>query len=270
MVNLARIREMTKVIPQPVRFGARKIAYYGNGQKCLLCGNKVRHFIPHGGGAEVLDRRQVVGGMMREDDRCPVCHGADRTRMMMRYLETKTDIGKKPCRVLHVAPDFGLYLWIKRLPKVDYVGTDIDALRYRHIEGIQSADLTDIPFEDDDFDIIICSHVLEHVPDDKAAFRELYRVLKPGGHALLLTPYALDGAGTDEDITVSDPHEKDRRFGQWDHVRIYDRDDFVGRMQIAGFSASIYNPYDEEPQKAEELHLNPIEVLPIGRKLEAA
>ncbi len=266
MVNLAQIREMTKVIPQPVRFGARKLAYYGSGKTCLLCDNNVRHFIPHGGGAEVLDRRKVVGGMKRDEDRCPVCHGADRTRMMMRYLETHTDIGKKPTRVLHVAPEFGLYLWMKRLPQVDYVGTDIDVLRYRHIEGIQSADLTNLPFENGEFDIIACSHVLEHVPDDMAAFRELYRVLKPGGQALLLTPYALDGQGTDEDITISDPAERDRRFGQWDHVRIYDRSDFVSRMESAGFETTLYDPFKDDPGMAEELHLNPIETLPIGHK----
>lgn len=263
---MAHIRQLTTLIPQPVRFGLRKIAFAGKAKTCVLCGNGVREFRAHGGGAAVLDQRKVVGGMKREDDRCPVCHGADRTRMMMTYLRTMTDIGERPMRLLHVAPDFGLYLWLKRQPQLDYIGTDLDASRYRHIEGIRAADLTATPFEDDCFDVIVCSHVLEHVPDDAKAFAELRRILKPGGHALLLTPFALDGAGTDEDPSVNDPEEQDRRFGQWDHVRIYDREDFLDRMRSAGFEASLYDPFAHDAELAERLHMNPLEALPIGRK----
>lgn len=263
---MGHIRSFTNIVPQPVRFGLRRIVFQGSGEVCPLCRNTLRGFAPHGGGAEVLDRRQVVGGMRRENDRCPVCHGADRTRMMMLYLETRTPIGRKPLRVLHVAPDFGLYLWLGRQPMVDYTGSDLDAGRYRHIRNMRSADLTALPFESDSFDIILCSHVLEHVPDDRAAMSELLRVLRPEGHALLLTPLALDGAGTDEDPSVADPEERNRRFGQWDHVRIYDRDDFLGRMRAAGFTTSLFRPFEEEPDRAESLRLNPIETLPIGRK----
>jgi SAM-dependent methyltransferase len=266
---MLHIRHITTLIPQPLRFSLRRVAFYGGAISCVLCENSVRGFHPHGGGAEVLNRRQVVGGMKRMNDRCPVCHGADRTRMMMLYLETETDIGRRPIRLLHVAPDFGLYLWLKRQKQVDYVGTDLDKSRYRHIDNIQSADLTATPFAANSFDIIICSHVLEHVPDDAAAFSEIFRILKPGGHALLLTPYALDGRGTEEDISLNDAAEQDRRFGQWDHLRIYDRDDFLSRMRSAGFEASLYDPYKAHPDRAEELHLNPLELLPIGRKPSA-
>lgn len=260
------IRQVTSLLPQPVRFGLRKALFFGFGQTCVLCGNLVRSFHSHGGGAEVLNQRQVVGGMRRENDRCPVCHGADRTRMMMMYLDSKTPLGNTPQSVLHVAPDFGLYLWLKRQNHVSYTGTDLDASRYRHIDGIQTADLTRLPFEDASFDIIICSHVLEHVPDDAAAFTELFRVLKPGGHALLLVPLAHDGNGTDEDPAISDPAEQDRRFGQWDHVRIYDTDGFTGRMTAAGFKTTLYDPFAANGDRAEALHLNPLEKLPVGRK----
>lgn len=260
------IRQITTAIPQPLRFGLRKIFYSGSARQCVLCGNRVRRFLAHGGGAEVLERRRVVGGMQRREDRCPVCHGADRTRMMMLYLETETDIGHRPMSVLHVAPDFGLYLWLMRQPQVDYLGTDLDASRYRHIHNMQSSDLTVTPFSAAAFDVVICSHVLEHVPDDAAAFAELLRVLKPGGHALLLAPFALDGAGTDEDPSIHDAAEQDRRFGQWDHVRIYDREDFLARMRTAGFEAGLWDPAAAQPARAAELALNPIELLPVGRK----
>ncbi|GAB5467599.1 MAG: hypothetical protein Kilf2KO_06290 [Rhodospirillales bacterium] len=260
------IRQLTGTLPQPVRFGLRKIAFAGTGQRCPLCRSHIRQLVAHGGGADVLDRRQVVGGMRREKDRCPVCHGQDRSRMMMLYLQRETELGQRPLRVLHVAPDFGLYLWLKRQASISYTGTDIDAKRYRHIEGIQTADLTALPFDDNAFDIIVCSHVLEHVPDDSAAFSELFRVLAPQGHALLLTPYALDDLGTDEDPEISDPKERHRRFGLWDHVRIYDRGDFLNRMRSAGFETTLYDPCAVNPEAAAALHLNAQECLPVGRK----
>lgn len=260
------VRQFTNLLPQPVRYELRRRLFSGEGRVCVLCENAVKGFHAHGGGAAVLDERQVVGGMKREDDRCPVCHGCDRTRMMMLYLEAETDVGRTPMSVLHVAPDFGLYLWLKRQPGLDYVCTDLDAKRYRHIEDLQTADLTAMPFDADRFDIVICSHVLEHVPDDAKAFSEIRRVLKPGGHALLLTPYAMDGAPTDEDPSIEDPTEKDRRFGQWDHVRIYNRDDFLTRMRAAGLEANLFEPYETMPIRARELALNPAEALPIGVK----
>lgn len=214
----------------------------------------------------MLDERQVVGGMRRENDRCPVCHGADRTRMMMLYLKAATELGARPFRILHVAPDHGLYLWLKRQSDIDYVCSDLDAARYRHIEGLQTADLTALPFDSNDFDIVICSHVLEHVPNDRAALAEICRVLKPGGHAILLAPFAGDGQPTDEDPGITDPAERDRRFGQWDHVRIYNPEDFLARMRESGMLVNRYSPFESHPEAARELYLNPRECLPIGRK----
>jgi SAM-dependent methyltransferase len=268
---MVHLRNFTTIIPQPVRFGLRRVFHKGRGVTCVLCGTEVRGFRPHGGGANVLDARQVAGGMRREDDRCPVCHACDRTRMIMLWLEAEAGVGSgvggtRPCRILHVAPDFGLYLWLKRQTGVEYTGSDIDAARYRHIDNIRAADLTGTPFPDDAFDIVICSHVLEHVPDDRAALREILRILAPGGRALLLTPFALDGAGTDEDPSLADPAERHRRFGQWDHVRLYDREDFVTRMAEAGFETALFEPFVQHPEAAERLHLNPLEALPVGTK----
>lgn len=263
---MPHIRKLTNLLPHPVRFGLRRILFRGSAQKCVLCNNSVRGFHGHGGGAAVLDTRRVVGGMRRENDSCPVCHGCDRTRMMMRYLQQYTPVGRSTLRLLHVAPDYGLYLWLQRQPDLDYVGSDIDAHRYRHIKGIRTEDLTATSFADESLDIVVCSHVLEHVPDDRAAFAEVARILKPGGIAILLTPYALDGKGTDEDPSIADPAERDRRFGQWDHVRLYDRDTFLQRMAAAGLETKLYDPFHDDPKAAEALHLNPLELLPVGRK----
>ena len=214
----------------------------------------------------MLDRRQVVGGMRRDGDRCPVCHGRDRTRLIMLYLEKHAGLGAVSRDILHVAPDFGLYLWLKRQPGVVYTGADLDANRYRHIERFRQTDLTAAPFADASFDLVICSHVLEHIPDDDDAFREIARILRPGGRALLLVPFALDGLGTDEDPSLADPGARNRRFGQWDHVRLYDRGDFLDRMRRAGFEASLFEPFESHPEAAERLKLNPLEALPVGLK----
>jgi SAM-dependent methyltransferase len=265
-LRMPHLRKFTNLLPQPVRFGLRKLLFSGSALSCVLCGNSVRFFNPHGGGAEVLERRQVVGGMRREADACPICHGCDRTRMMMLYLSELGGIGREPRHILHIAPDLGLYLWLKRQPDVSYVGSDIDKARYRHIQNIHTADLTAAPFGTDTFDIVICSHVLEHIPDDAKAMREMLRILRAGGVALLLVPLATDGQGTDEDPSVTSPSERHRRFGQWDHVRLYDRDDFLARVAAAGFETSVFYPFESYPEEAEALRLNPLEILVIGRK----
>ncbi|GIX15441.1 MAG: type 11 methyltransferase [Paracoccaceae bacterium] len=265
---MSHIRRYTNLLPQPVRFGLRRLLFFGTARRCELCGNGVRGFAAHGGGFEVLDRRQVVGGMRRENDRCPVCHGCDRTRMMMMWLRDVAGLGgdHPPLDLLHVAPDYGLYLWLKRQKRLRYAASDIDPARYRHIPNMHAADLTAAPFADASFDIVICSHVLEHVPDDMQALREIRRILRPGGRALLLTPLALDGRGTEEDPSVTDPAERERRFGQWDHVRIYGREDFLDRITRAGLEATLWDPFAADRAEAERLGLNPLELLPIGRR----
>lgn len=186
--------------------------------------------------------------------------------MLMMFLESELGAGTRPLSVLHIAPDYGLYLWLRRQSGIDYTGSDIDARRYRHIENMRSADLVCLPFEDDRFDVVICSHVLEHVPDDRKAMREILRVLAPRGHALLLVPLATDGRGTEEDPGIADPAERERRFGQWDHVRLYGQEDFLGRMAENGFDVTVFRPFETDRETATGLRLNPLEILPVGRK----
>lgn len=262
------LRKVTGLLSQPTRYKIRKILYSGKTYTCPLCLSSVRQYLPHGGGFDVLDRRKVVGGMRREDDQCPACRSADRTRLMMLYLEKKAipaRAGQK-LRVLHVAPEYGLFLWLGRQKNIEYHATDLDLSRYRHIPGIQKADLTKLPQADNSFDLVICSHVLEHVPDDRAAMREILRVLKPGGTALLMVPLAHDDKGTEEEPTIHNPSEQERRFGQWDHVRLYEKTDFMARVQEAGLAVLPFNGFDQFPQDAKSLRLNPEETLITGHK----
>lgn len=252
-----------------MRFGIRKILFSGTHATCPLCLNNIRGWAPHGGGAKILAERKVVGGMLRPNDRCPICHGADRTRLMMFWLEKMGRVGEKPVSVLHVAPEYGLYLWLMRQPNIDYVGCDIDKSRYRHIRNMVDADLTALPISDDRFDIVLCSHVLEHVVDDLSAMREIRRVLRPDGTALLLVPEAIDGSDPDEDPNIVSPEERHEHFGQWDHVRLYTRELFNERLTQAGFSIKSFNPFERNADEATKLRLNPLERLRVVKKFEA-
>lgn len=262
---IQHIRQITGQIPQPVRHGIRRLLFAGGDDCCPLCGEGVRRWRDHGGGAEVYDRRRVIGGMRRTADRCPICHGKDRTRLMQLFLRDTVGLGQRAVRLLDVAPEYGLYSWIVSQPDVDYVGTDLDAARYRHVAHFVAADLTALPFPDASFDVVVCSHVLEHVPDDRAAMREIRRVLSSEGVALLMVPEATDGGSTDEDLSVTDPAERQRRYGQWDHVRLYARQDFVQRLEASGFSVESWNPAAGDAALAARLRLNPDERLHLGR-----
>jgi ubiquinone/menaquinone biosynthesis C-methylase UbiE len=101
---------------------------------------------------------------------------------------------------------------------------------------MQAMDITNIPIDDDTYDTVICNHVLEHIPNDIKALKELFRVIKPGGWGSIQVP--IKGDITDEDLSITDPEERTKRYGQSDHVRQYGKD-FIDRLPLAGFTVSV-------------------------------
>jgi predicted SAM-dependent methyltransferase len=178
-------------------------------------------------------------GPNRANARCPNCGARDRQRHLWLYLERRTNLFSDRLRVLHFAPERIFEEKLRPQSNLDYVSTDLARAR-----ADVKADITDLPFPDDSFDVILCSHVLEHVVEDRKAMRELYRVLRRGGWALVLVPIDFSRDETFEDPTIVAPADRERAFGQADHVRVYGRD-FKARLEEAGFTVRVENFRDE-------------------------
>lgn len=213
--------------------------FYIGRQRCNLCGYWVRFrsfsrnlrdpLAEHGFSYsldefETLNHRRYI---------CPVCRSIDRDRLYKLYLDRflRND---KICRFLEFAPSPSLSKYLRRRADLQYRTADL------LMPGVDDVvDITDMQvYADDSFDFFICSHVLEHVPDDARALAELYRILAPGGSGIIMTPITPEGS-FDEDPSVSDEAERWRRFAQGDHVRLYDRSTLCARIEQSQFSYSI-------------------------------
>jgi SAM-dependent methyltransferase len=260
---------LKSVLPDNVVPAIRRIVYFGILFRCPVCRATVRKLLPGGQDIPVLRELEVVGGGRIEQDVCPVCFSSSRTRLVHRYL---VDYGElrgegELRRVLHFAPERGIANWLLRLQSVHYIAADLSPDLYQHALS-RKMDVTRIEFPDSQFDLVICNHVLEHVPNDRLAMREIFRVLKHGGRAILQAPISQKLTTTLEDPSISKPRDREKVFGQWDHVRIYGLD-YPERLRHAGFSVDIIDPVQRWGiDTVVRLRLNSSEKLFIGRKLE--
>lgn len=207
----------------------------GDRQACPCCGGRFRRFLQ----GHVTIRRNI----------CPGCHSYSRQRAIALLLE-QMDLDER--RILHFAPETALDRFFARMPEANRVTTDLVAPADLRL------DITKIDLPDDSFDLVLCSHVLEHIPDDRAAMRELARILAPGGLALIVVPY-FPQIHTREDPTVTDPLRRAIAFGQPDHVRVYGSD-LAGRLLEAGFEVEHRSNADRfEPETVDRCRLLPRE-----------
>lgn len=195
------------------------LAYKGRGRECPVCGSRYRRFMPYG---------YVTS---REDALCPHCLALERHRMIWLWLSECSDLFESRPRLLHIAPEVSLMRHFKRLYRgtENYITADLESpLADMHF------DVQHIPLEDCSVDVVICNHLLEHVEDDRRAMHELYRILRPGGWGIALVPEDRSLPTTFEDDSITDPKERTRIFGQYDHRRLYGRD-YDMRLAEAGF-----------------------------------
>ena len=167
--------------------------------------------------------------------------------------------------MLHFSPERTLYTYLRnKRPKI-YTFTDIDPSQYLFAKKhMQQGDIRALHFADHSFDLVVCNHVLEHVVEDEKAMQEIFRILKPGGRAILQVPVSYVLAKTKEDASVVGPDNREREFGQDDHVRIYTHDDYIARLKKAGFS--VNESFRPTPEEMEGMAMDPRERLFVATK----
>lgn len=245
-------KAILNIVPRPLliklSYVARPfIAFYLKGKNYTdpIDGKSFRKFLPYGYGVQ---RPNVLS---------PSTLSLERHRLLWLYLLNETDFFTQKKKVLHMAPE---QCFLKRFKKLnhDYITADL----YSPIADVK-ADITALPFEDDSFDVVFCNHVLEHIPDDTKAMQELYRVMKKGGMGIFQIPQDLSREVTFEDDSITDPKERAKIFGQYDHVRVYGRD-YFDKLQSIGFRVKQVD-YTKEisPELADKYRLMKGEILPV-------
>ncbi len=212
-------------------------------------GKSFRKFLPYGYGKQ---RPNVLS---------PSTLSLERHRLLWLFLQDNTDFFTSRKKVLHMAPEQCFLSLFKGQKNLDYTTADL----YSPIVDVK-ADLLDLPFEDNNFDMVFCNHVLEHIEDDTKAMSELFRVLKPGGMGIFQIPQDLSLEKTYEDFNMVTPEERTEHFGQYDHVRIYGKD-YFDRLRKVGFKVEEVD-YSKtlSPESLDKYRLTKGEILPVCYK----
>ena len=225
-----------------------EIVLKGNKFTDPIDGKSFKMFLPYGYGKQ------------RNNALSPSTLSLERHRLLWLYLQNETDFftSEVKKKVLHFAPEQAFYKLFRNQTNIDYTTTDL----FSPLADVK-ADICNLPFEDNQYDVIFCNHVLEHIPDDTKAMQELYRVLKPGGMAILQIPQDLNRAVTFTDDTITNQKERAEIFGQYDHVRIYGRD-YFDKLRSIGFTV-IEEDYTKKisPELVEKYCLAKGEIIPV-------
>lgn len=249
------------ILIKSVVYQFRGLFYIGRKYRCIICHGNFRKFLPTGQNNKIA--KTLIGAGSR-NVKCPKCASTDRERLIYFYLKNKTDICStlSDIKILHIAPERNLRKLFTSKKNAKYVAGDINPQI-----GDAKLDITNLDmFEDGYFDVVICSHVLEHIPNDKKAMKELYRVLSSGGIAILQVPISKKLQKTYEDVAINSPEHREQAFGQKDHVRIYGKD-YSKRLEASGFHIEMYEIINNlDRSRINKYGLNSKETLYIGHK----
>ncbi|MGY0407990.1 MAG: class I SAM-dependent methyltransferase [Polaribacter sp.] len=255
---MAMFKSILNTIPRPwlikISYVVRPIiAWYLKGNKFTdpIDGKSFRKFLPYGYGKQ------------RENALSPSTLSLERHRLLWLFLKDETDFftSEKSKKVLHIAPEQCFLDIFRKQKNLDYITSDLES----PIADVK-ADICNLPFKNNSFDIVFCNHVLEHISDDTKAMQELYRVLKPSGMGIFQIPQDLSRKKTFEDNTITDRKERAKIFGQYDHVRVYGQDYFQ-KLRAIGFTVNEVD-YTKKisSEKLEQFCLMKNEILPVCYK----
>ena len=215
-------------------------------------GKSFKKFLPYGYGTQ------------RKNALSPSTLSLERHRLLWLYLQHETSffIPENKLNVLHIAPEQCFVNIFKKQANLTYITSDIAS----PIADVK-ADICNLPFNDESFEVLFCNHVLEHIPDDTKAMQELFRVLKKGGFGIVQVPQDRTRKTTFEDQTITDPKERAQLFGQYDHVRVYGLD-YFDKLRAVGFKVVEVN-YTKRmtPKLVKKYALTPHEILPVCFKI---
>lgn len=229
------------------------ITWYLKGTKFTdpIDGKSFRKFLPYGYGKQ------------RENALSPSTLSLERHRLLWLFLQDETDffIATKKLKTLHIAPEQCFLKLFKHQKNLNYITADLES----PIADVK-ADICNLPFKEESFDVIFCNHVLEHIADDNKAMQELYRVMKKGGFGIFQIPQDLSREETFEDNSITDKKERAKIFGQYDHVRVYGKD-YFDKLRSVGFEVKEVD-YTKKiaPEKQERYCLMKGEILPVCYK----
>jgi predicted SAM-dependent methyltransferase len=251
-------KSILNTVPRPwlikVSYLVRPIIAFslkGNKYTDPIDGKSFRRFLPYGYGKQ------------RENALSPSTLSLERHRLMWLFLRDDTDFftSKEKIKTLHIAPEQCFLDLFRKQKNLEYITSDLES----PIADVK-ADICNLPFDDNSFDVIFCNHVLEHIINDTKAMQELYRVLKKGGFGIFQIPQDLSREKTFEDNTITNRRERAEIFGQYDHVRVYGRD-YFNKLRSVGFAVDEID-YTKKitREKLERYCLMKNEILPICYK----
>lgn len=204
---------------------------------CIMCNGNFNGFGEFGEKNMLFFDRKIVGGGYRKNAVCPLCGSIDRTRWVYWLLKNQTDIFDRNCTVVHFAPEKQIRDILEQSKNCDYYAADICKSK-----GVHRIDVTQIPFIDEFADFVIINHVLEHVENEDRAIAELKRVLKSDGKIIMSFPISLNSKTYENEYIVTDA-DREKFFGQKDHVRLYGTD-FKDRFENYGLRVAVFSPKD--------------------------
>jgi|TARA_B110000902_G_scaffold80091_1_gene95210 SAM-dependent methyltransferase len=198
---------------------------------------------------------------LRKNALSPSTFSLERHRLLWLYLKNETGVFSKKIKLLHFAPEQAFYKRFKKLSNIQYDTIDINSPL-----AMIKADICDLPIKDNTYDFILCNHVLEHILDDNKAISELYRVLKKDGVGIFQVPIDMKKEFTFQDDSITDKKERNKIFGQYDHVRVYGKDYFT-KLKNAGFKVEEVD-YTKNLSKDEIYRFSIVkgEIIPVCTK----